>query len=261
MRMASSLRNRLNLLKQTGAAPAAPQRVGGLITYAHTQPMPEGLYAPAPEALRRMGWNGRPFDIEKCLFLDTETTGLSGGAGTVAFLVGAGYVRRGRMTVEQFFMRDYSDEPDLLYRLRALMEQHNCVVTFNGRTFDMPLLQARFVMNRMRDYPELFHLDLLSPTRRAWKMRIESCRLSNVEQRILGLTRENDLPGAQVPERYFQYLKTGDLSAWVRCWNVRGKAPAHGPFTGSARPPDGRFPWPLCGKRPWRGRPICALPG
>ena len=212
MRMASSLRNRLNLLKQTGAAPAAPQRVGGLITYAHTQPMPEGLYAPAPEALRRMGWNGRPFDIEKCLFLDTETTGLSGGAGTVAFLVGAGYVRRGRMTVEQFFMRDYSDEPDLLYRLRALMEQHNCVVTFNGRTFDMPLLQARFVMNRMRDYPELFNLDLLSPTRRAWKMRIESCRLSNVEQRILGLNRENDLPGAQVPERYFQYLKTGDLS-------------------------------------------------
>ena len=67
----------------------------------------------------------------------------------------------------------------------------------------------------MRDYPELFNLDLLSPTRRAWKMRIESCRLSNVEQRILGLNRENDLPGAQVPERYFQYLKTGDLSLAV----------------------------------------------
>ena len=95
--------------------------------------MPEGLYAPAPEALRRMGWNGRPFDIEKCLFLDTETTGLSGGAGTVAFLVGAGYVRRGRMTVEQFFMRDYSDEPDLLYRLRALMEQHNCCLLYTSR--------------------------------------------------------------------------------------------------------------------------------
>ena len=212
MQMASSLRSRLNLLKKTGTAPVAPQRVGGLITYTHTQPMPEGLYAPAPEALRRMGWNGRPFDIEKCLFLDTETTGLSGGAGTVAFLVGVGYVRRGRMTVEQLFMRDYSDEPELLYRLRELMEQHSCVVTFNGRTFDMPLLQARFRMNRMQDSPELFNLDLLSPTRRAWKMRIESCRLSNVEQRILGLAREKDLPGAQVPQRYFDYLKTGDLS-------------------------------------------------
>ena len=213
MYLASSLRARLNAIKQAApAASAAPARVGGLERYVNTSPMPEGLYSPAPEALRRIGWNGRKFDIEKCLFIDTETTGLSGGAGTVAFLVGVGYIRRGSMTVEQFFMRDYSDEPELLYRLKALMEQHECAVSFNGRTFDIPLLRSRFTMNRMKDYPELFDLDLLPPSRRVWKLRLESCRLSNLEERILGLARENDIPGSEVPQRYFEFLKTGNMA-------------------------------------------------
>ena len=124
--MASSLRARLNAIKQTSGKQSVPQRVGGLERYVNRSPMPDGLYSPAVEALRRIGWNGRRFDIEKCLFIDTETTGLSGGAGTVAFLVGAGYIKRGFMTVEQFFMKDYSDEPELLYRLKALMEQFEC---------------------------------------------------------------------------------------------------------------------------------------
>lgn len=209
--MASSLRARLNAIKQSTPAASAPRRVGGLERYVGSSPMPDGLYSPAPEALRRIGWNGRPFNIESCLFIDAETTGLSGGAGTVAFLVGAGYVRRGFMTVEQFFMKDYSDEPELLYRLKALMEQFDCVVTFNGRSFDMPLLQSRFTMNRMRDYPELFNLDLLAPSRRVWKLRLKSCRLSTLEERVLGVTREGDLPGSDVPARYFEFLKTGDM--------------------------------------------------
>ena len=197
MRMASSLRNRLNLLKQTGAAPAAPQRVGGLITYAHTQPMPEGLYAPAPEALRRMGWNGRPFDIEKCLFLDTETTGLSGGAGTVAFLVGIGYAEGDDFVVEQYLMKDYADEADMLDQLARRMERFDAVCTFNGRNFDLPLLQTRFTMCRMRDrWREMEQLDLLYPSRRTWKKRIGSCRLSRVEELILNQPREGDLPGS-----------------------------------------------------------------
>lgn len=210
--MASSLRAKLNAIKQNAPAASAPKRPGGLLTYLETFPMPEELYSPAPEALSRIGWNGRPFDIEKCLFLDTETTGLSGGAGTVAFLVGLGVVRRGHMEVEQFFMRDYSDEPELLYRLKERLEACDCVVTFNGRTFDMPLLYARFVMNRMKDHPEPFNLDLLPPSRRVWKLRIESCRLSNLEERVLGLRREGDLPGSEAPERYFAFLKSGDLS-------------------------------------------------
>ena len=209
--MASSLRARLNAIKQSSSAPAAPARVGGLERYVDSRPMPEALYSPATEALRRIGWNGRKFDIEKCLFLDTETTGLSGGAGTVAFLVGVGYIKRGFMTVEQFFMKDYSDEPELLYRLKEIMERFDCAVTFNGKTFDMPLLRSRFTMNRMRDYPELFDLDLLPPSRRVWKLRLESCRLANLEERILGLERENDLPGSEVPQRYFDFLKTGNM--------------------------------------------------
>jgi len=210
--LASSLRARLNAIKQTSAKPSAPQRVGGLERYVNRSPMPEGLYSPAVEALRRIGWNGRKFDIEKCLFIDTETTGLSGGAGTVAFLVGVGYIKRGFMTVEQFFMKDYSDEPELLYRLKALMEQYECAVSFNGKTFDMPLLRSRFTMNRMKDYPELFDLDLLPPSRRVWKLRLSSCRLANLEERVLGLAREGDLPGSEVPQRYFEYLKTGDMA-------------------------------------------------
>ena len=210
--MASSLRARLNAIKQNSAQPSAQQRLGGLERYVNRSPMPEDLYSPAAEALRRIGWNGRKFDIEKCVFIDTETTGLSGGAGTVAFLVGVGYIRRGFMTVEQFFMKDYSDEPELLYRLKALMEQAECVVSFNGKTFDMPLLRSRFTMNRMKDYPEPFDLDLLPPSRRVWKLRLSSCRLANLEERVLGLAREGDLPGSEVPQRYFQYLKTGDMS-------------------------------------------------
>ena len=210
--MASSLRARLSAMKQTQPAAQAKPRVGGLITMAETRRVPDELYHIIPESLRRMGWNGRIFDIEKCLFLDTETTGLSHGAGTVAFLVGVGYIRRGVMTVEQFFMRDYSDEPDLLYRIKALMEQHDCVITFNGKTFDMPLLASRFVMNRLKDYPEMFNLDLLPPARRAWKLRIESCKLANIEEKILGIGRHGDIPGSEVPQRYFEYLKTGNMS-------------------------------------------------
>lgn len=210
--MASSLRARLNAIKQSSPAAPSPARISGLERYVDRESMPEALYHPATEALRRIGWNGRRFDIEKCLFIDTETTGLSGGAGTVAFLVGVGYINRGFMTVEQFFMRDYSDEPELLYRLKEIMERFECAVSFNGKTFDMPLIRSRFTMNRMKDYPELFDLDLLHPARRVWKLRLESCRLSTLEERILGLQRENDLPGSEVPQRYFDFLKTGDMS-------------------------------------------------
>lgn len=210
--MASSLRARLNAIKQSSPAAPSPARISGLERYVDRESMPEALYHPATEALRRIGWNGRRFDIEKCLFIDTETTGLSGGAGTVAFLVGVGYINRGFMTVEQFFMRDYSDEPELLYRLKEIMERFECAVSFNGKTFDMPLIRSRFTMNRMKDYPELFDLDLLHPARRVWKLRLESCRLSTLEERVLGLQRENDLPGSEVPQRYFDFLKTGDMS-------------------------------------------------
>lgn len=210
--MSSTLRAKLNAMKQDRPAPPARKHEAGLVRYVERMPAPAALYNLSGAALRRMGWNGRAFDIEKCLFLDTETTGLSGGAGTVAFLVGVGYIQEGALTIEQFFMRDYSDEGALLTLLAGRMEAFECAVTFNGRTFDLPLLRARFTLNRMRSLPELFDLDLLHPARRAWKLRIESCRLTNIEEKILGMHRENDLPGAEVPERYFSFLKTGDMA-------------------------------------------------
>jgi len=130
----------------------------------------------------------------------------------VAFLVGAGYVEGDAFVVEQFLMRDYADEPEQLARLADLMDRFDCVCTFNGRTFDMPLLEARFTMNRMRArWRDMEDLDLLPPSRRTWKLRLGSCRLSQLEERVMGFSRVDDLPGRDVPQRYFDYLKTGDM--------------------------------------------------
>ena len=211
--MASGLRAKLSALK--GAAPEArtPARSSGLIVKTSRLPLDRQVLALPPVGLRRIGWSGRAFDIRRCLFLDTETTGLSGGAGTVAFLVGIGFVDGDAFTVEQYMLRDYGDEPELLDRLGRRMDGFDCVCTFNGRRFDMPLLEARFTMCRMRDrWRELEDIDLLYPARRVWKLRMGSCRLARIEEIIFGAPREDDLPGSEVPARFFQYLKCGDES-------------------------------------------------
>ena len=213
--MASGLRARLNAIKsgagKAQTAPVQPTRPSGLMSKVSRVPLAEGIYNLSPVGLRRMGWTGGRFDIERCLFVDTETTGLSGGAGTVVFLVGAGYVEGDALVIEQLLMRDYAAEPELIDRLAALLERFNCVCTFNGKNFDMPLLQSRFTMCRMRErWRDLENLDLLYPSRRTWKLRIGSCRLGRIETEILGMPREGDLPGSEVPGRYFAFLKTGD---------------------------------------------------
>lgn len=210
MDMASGLRAKLNAMKS--AAPAAPQRRGGgLICHVHRQPADPALFDLPAAGLRRMGWCGPRFDVRRCLFLDTETTGLSRGAGTVAFLVGVGFVEGGELVIEQYMLREYSDEPELIDRLADRMAGFDAVCTFNGRNFDMPLLESRFIMCRMRErWRELEQLDLLYPARRAWKLRLGSCRLSRLEAEILGMPREDDLPGSEVPARFFEYMKTGE---------------------------------------------------
>lgn len=212
--MASGLRVKLNAMKSSPTAlPKQPSKPGGLICRVHRLPMENGLFDLSPIGLRRMGWSGRTFDIKKCLFLDTETTGLSKGAGTIAFLVGVGYVEDDAFIVEQYQMRDYPDEPELISRIGELMERFSCVCTFNGKNFDMPLLETRFTMCRMRHlWKDMENIDLLYPARRTWKLRLGSCRLSRLEEMILGLPRENDLPGSEVPQRFFEYLKNGDES-------------------------------------------------
>lgn len=149
-----------------------------------------------------------PFDPRRILYLDTETTGL-GGSGTVAFLVGLGYLTENGFEVHQFLMRDYDEEPYLLKHVAAGLDRFDMICTFNGRTFDMPLLESRFLMNRMqRDCLEKPHLDLLQIARRLWKLRLGRCNLGRLETVILGKPRTDDLPGSEVPQRYFDYLKT-----------------------------------------------------
>ncbi|MEO7651777.1 MAG: ribonuclease H-like domain-containing protein, partial [Bryobacteraceae bacterium] len=142
-------------------------------------------------------------------FLDTETTGLAGGAGTYAFLIGVGNIDEKGFRVRQFFMRDFGDEHSLLTRLSEHLAQFDVLITYNGKSYDQPLLETRYRMSRMRPpFDRMEHLDLLFGARRLWKLRLDSCRLVDLENRILGLEREGDLPGEMIPYYYFQYLRT-----------------------------------------------------
>lgn len=145
----------------------------------------------------------------KWAFLDTETTGLAGGTGTYAFLVGVGSIDAEGFRVRQFFMRDYGEEPSLLARLAEYLAQFDVLITYNGKTYDQPLLETRFRMARARPpFGRLEHLDLLFGARRLWKLRLESCRLVELENQILGVERHGDLPGEMIPYYYFEYLRT-----------------------------------------------------
>ena len=209
--MASGLRAKLQAI---APGPAARMRLaeGGLVVRTDRRKAPPGLLALPRRGLARLG-AGEAFDVRRCLFLDTETTGLSGGAGTLAFLVGAAYVDGEDLVTEQYVLRDYGDEPEMLLRLGALLARFDTAVTFNGKTFDMPLLESRYTLCRLRGHwRELEQLDLLYPARRVWKLRLQSCRLANLEERVLGVRRENDLPGSEAPERFFRYLQSGDFS-------------------------------------------------
>ncbi len=156
----------------------------------------------------------RPEDI---LFLDTETTGLSGGVGTIAFQIGVGYFTADTFVVEQFLMHDYPEEAEMLRMLDGLMQRFSILCTFNGRTFDVPLLKSRYLMNRINNahFPEI-HADVLYPARRLWKLRLKKCTLGNLEEQLLHVQRDDDLPGALVPQTYFQYLKDGDFSPLMK---------------------------------------------
>jgi len=143
----------------------------------------------------------------RLIYLDTETTGLSGGTGTYAFLVGVGFFDGETFEIRQYFMRDLDEEPALLAALDPLLQGMDGIVTYNGTGFDLPLLETRFVLARRRWPEAAFHLDLLQAARRLWSGRLTDCRLGTVEQHALGFAREADLPGALIPSVYFEYLR------------------------------------------------------
>ena len=154
-------------------------------------------------------------DPGRWLFLDTETTGLAGGTGTYPFLVGIAWWDAGGLQVEQFFMRDFGEEHSLLHELAARLAERPVLVTFNGKSFDWPLLENRFTMTRAIAVPKLAaHLDLLHPARALWKPRLGSVRLIELERQVLdaerlGWHREDDVSSALIPQYYFDYLRGG----------------------------------------------------
>lgn len=184
------------------------------------QPL-DTLVALYPEA------NLADFDFARAAFLDTETSGLGGGAGAYAFMIGVGVfepparqpLSQGEASaaepafvVRQFFMRSEREERAVLHALADVLDARTSLVSFNGRSFDLPLLTNRFIMHRqtprLTDAP---HLDLLHPARRVWRQRLPSCALSSLETEVLGLRRtQADVPGWLIPTLYFQYLQSGD---------------------------------------------------
>src|SRR5258708_795802 len=154
----------------------------------------------------------------KWCFLDTETTGLAGGSGTYAFLIGIGRITAQGFRVRQFFMREFGEEASQLSAVFEHLKEFEVVITYNGRTFDQPLLETRFRMARQRSpFSALEHLDLLHGARRLWKLRFDSCRLVDLENQILGVERQGDLPGEFVPYVYFEYLRTHEI---LRLWPI-----------------------------------------
>src|SRR5579863_1176445 len=149
-------------------------------------------------------------DPQRWLFLDTETTGLAGGTGTYAFLVGIAWWDAGGLEVEQFFMRDHSEEHSLLVALAERMAERRVLVTFNGKSFDWPLLETRYRMTRtIRPPTPRAHLDFLHPARNLWRLRLGSVRLPELERHVLGWNRGVDIDSMLIPTIYFDFLRGG----------------------------------------------------
>lgn len=145
------------------------------------------------------------------VFLDTETTGLAGGTGTYVFLVGLGSWVGRRLRVTQYFLGDLGAERALLHAVGEALADVRQLVTFNGRTFDLPLLETRYLLARAPWWgAELPHLDLYPVARALWRAHVPDCRLTTLESALLGLDRGDDLPGALMPQLYFRYLREGD---------------------------------------------------
>lgn len=151
-------------------------------------------------------------DLHRSVFVDTETTGLAGGTGTLAFVVGLAFFDTDGFHIHQYFLRDLGDEPAMIARLAEELPAFELLVSFNGRAFDVPILETRFILNR-RPFPMSMrpHLDLLPPARRLWRHHLPSCSLMSIEEEVLGVRRDQaDVPGYLIPSLYRDYLRTGD---------------------------------------------------
>lgn len=161
----------------------------------------------------------RETSIERLIFIDTETTGLVGGAGTIAFMIGVGAFVEDSFLLRQYFLRDPSEERGMLFALQEDLESAEGLVSYNGRAFDLPLLEMRYMLGLRRHWslstwPQL---DLLHPVRRLWRWGLPDCTLATLEKVQLDVQRtEEDVPGALIPGMYLDYLRSGDASQMAR---------------------------------------------
>ena len=157
--------------------------------------------------MQLMKHRGTACERERIIFLDTETTGMQGGTGICPFLIGVGYFCGAEFHVNQFFIRDFDEEPSMLFALAEMLRKFALVVTYNGASFDIPLVETRFALAR-HDSPfeRMEHLDLLPAARRLWRNGHGSCRLTALE-RLLSFVRGPDVPGAEIPRVYFNFLQ------------------------------------------------------
>ena len=185
------------------------------LTHRHGAVALEEARACSPAALRLL--MNQPPEAEKQpwrgLFLDLETTGLAGGTGTWAFLLGAGWVENHQLRIRQYFLRRPSEENAMLWHFTRSFQHVQTLITFNGKSFDLPLVNTRQVLARMRPhFSPSTHIDLLHCARRLWKDRLASCSLQSLEQHLLQYRREGDIPGEEIPGVYFDYLRRGETT-------------------------------------------------
>jgi len=153
-------------------------------------------------------------DLSTALFVDLETTGLSGGTGVIPFLVGLGYYRDNKFWVVQYFLGDLAEEERMIQELDQffMSMDFQSVVTYNGKGFDIPLLETRFILHKQPfRLASLPHLDFLYSARSLWKHKHESCQLYHLSRQVVEADRSEDIPAAEIPWRYFQYLQTGNF--------------------------------------------------
>ncbi len=152
----------------------------------------------------KLGW-----PPETVLFLDIETCGL---ANCPLFLIGTLMVRGNEVVVEQYFARDYSEERAVLAHLSDVASNHGMLITYNGKTFDVPYIRDRMIFHRMWYEFDHEHLDLLQRARRLWRGRLPDCKLQTLEQHLCGRRRYGDTPGHLIPELYHQFVRTGNAA-------------------------------------------------
>lgn len=210
----ASLYERLNRIQQVYESSKPSGELPGLLqldtVFSLTTSAPDLIQASTLSWLS-LGSIDQDFDQGGLLFFDTETTGLSRGAGTLAFLIGFGRILGQELHIKQVMMRDYGQEAEALQHFLQAASGAKCLVSYNGKSFDLPLLDSRMTLTRMEhNLQSLPHLDLLHPAKRVYKLRLGRVPLTRLQEMILGQTRFKDIPGSEVPKRFFDYLKTRD---------------------------------------------------